>query len=102
MCHGKVADAIDQAVGWIKANRTPRRGRSDSRYARIARAAFDDISELAAKGFGYAASCEAFVANGLLPEGSKPHSLGRTMRRERTRRQRRVKPAGAETVVRVA
>ena len=93
MCQGNIADAVHRAAGWIRANRVPGRRHLDSRYASIARAAFDDISGLAAEGFGYAAICEAFVAKGLLPEGSKPYSLSRAMRRERARRQRRAEPA---------
>jgi hypothetical protein len=98
MCQENIADAVQRAAGWIKANRMPGRRRLDSRYARIARAAFDDISGLAAEGFGYAAICEAFVANGLLPEGSKPYSLSRAMRREGARRQKRAESAGAAPV----
>ena len=67
-------------------------------YAHIARVAFDDITALTAEGFGYAAICEAFEANELLPEGSKPYSLSRGVRRKRARRQRRVGSAGTEAV----
>jgi hypothetical protein len=91
-----VADAIRQALGWLKANGTPGRRRGDFSYAHIARAAFEDIRELAAAGFSYAAICEAFETNGLLPKGSKPYSLSRAVRRETARRQKRAKPAGTE------
>jgi hypothetical protein len=87
-----VADAISQTLGWFRANAAPGRRRSGFSYARIARTAFDDIRELTAEGFSYAAICEAFETKGLLPEGSKPYSLSRAMRREGSRRQKRAAP----------
>jgi hypothetical protein len=91
-----MTDAIHQTLDWIKANSTPGRRRADFSYSRVARAAFEDIRELTAAGFSYAAICEAFETNGLLPEGSKPYSLSRAVRRETVRRQRRAEPAGRE------
>ena len=82
MCQEDVAEAIRRAIGWFKENRAPGSGRPGPRYARIARAAFDEINALTAEGFGYAAVCEALEVNGLLPGGSKPCSLSRAVRRE--------------------
>jgi hypothetical protein len=93
------ADTICQALEWIRANAAPGRRRSGSFYARIARSAFEDIRGLAAEGFTYAAICEAFEANGLLPKGSKPYSLSRAIRREGIRRQKRTEPVKAERLV---
>ena len=81
-----------------KGNRTLRIRHSDSCYARVIRAAFEDIADIATEGFSYAAICEAFEANGLLPEGSKPYSLSRAIRREGARRQKRGKSTETETV----
>jgi hypothetical protein len=94
-----VTDAIRQALGWLKANSAPGRRRGDFSYARIARAAFEDIRGLTAEGFSYAAICEAFETNGLLPKGSKPYSLSRAVRRETARRQKRAEPAGTERAI---
>ena len=96
MCQENIADAITQTLDWIRTNATPGRRRSGFSYARIARSAFEDIRGLTAEGFSYAAICEAFEANGLLPEGSKPYSLSRAMRREGMRRQRRAGLAETE------
>jgi hypothetical protein len=94
-----MTDAIHQTLDWIKTNRTPGRRRDDSSYAHVARAAFEDIRELTAEGFSYAAICEAFETNGLLPKGSKPYSLSRAVRRETARRQKRAEIAGTELPV---
>jgi hypothetical protein len=99
LCPETVADLINQTLGWIRTNAAPGRRRSGSFYARIAHAAFEDILKLTAEGFNYATICEAFETNGLLPEGSKPYSLSRAMRREEIRRQKREKQAGVERFV---
>jgi hypothetical protein len=90
MCQENIDGAIHQAIGWIRSKRTPGRRRSGCRYVRIARGAFDGINGLTAEGFSYRAICEAFEASGLLPEGSKPYSLSRALRRERARRQKHI------------
>jgi hypothetical protein len=99
LCSEEAAGAIRQALDWIRANGTPGKRRPDFSYARIARAAFEEIRELAAAGFSYAAICEAFETNGLLPEGSRPYSLSRAVRREWIRRQEHAKPAETERLV---
>jgi hypothetical protein len=99
LCSDNVADAICQTLEWIRANAAPGRRRSGSSYARIARSAFEDIRGLTAEGFTYAAICEAFEANGLLPKGSKPYSLSRAMRREGIRRQKSAEPVKSERLV---
>jgi hypothetical protein len=48
MCQKGIADAVRQAADWIRAKRAPGSRRLDSRYAHIARAAFDDINALTA------------------------------------------------------
>jgi hypothetical protein len=99
LCRENTVETIRQALDWIRANAAPGRRRSGSSYARIARSAFEDIRGLTAEGFSYAAICEAFEANGLLPEGSKPYSLSRAMRREGMRRQRRAGLVETERLV---
>jgi hypothetical protein len=97
-----VIDAINQTLDWLRRKGTPGRQRADFAYARIARVAFDGICELMAEGFSYVTICKAFEANGLLPEGSKPYSLSRAVRREDMRRQKRAAPARSEQVLRDA
>jgi hypothetical protein len=96
LCPGNFIDAIHQTIDWIKAEGTPGRQRADFSYARIARAAFEDIRALTASGFSYVAICKAFETNGLLPEGAAPYSLSRAVRREGIRRQKRIEPAKVE------
>jgi hypothetical protein len=96
LCPENAADLISQTLGWIRANAARGKQRSGFSYARIVRAAFEDIRELTAEGVSYAAICEAFEANGLLPKGSEPYSLSRAMRREGARRQKRAEPARTE------
>jgi hypothetical protein len=97
-----VTDAIHQTLAWIRTNSAPGRRRADFSYARIARSAFEGIRELTSEGFNYAAICEAFETNGLLPKDSKPYSLSRAVRREMARRQKRAEPAGTERPIRDA
>lgn len=82
------AGAIRQTLGRIRTNGAPGRRRSGISYAHIARVAFEDMRELTSEGFSYVAICEALEANGLLPEGSRPYSLSRALRREGIRRQK--------------
>jgi hypothetical protein len=95
-----VIDAVRQTLDWIREKGTPGRQRADFSYARIVRVAFEDICELMTEGFSCVTICKAFEANGLLPEGSKPYSLSRAVRREKVRRQKRAVSTGSEQVIR--
>jgi hypothetical protein len=88
LCHENIGGAIRQTLDQVRANGTPGSRRPGFSYSRVVRAAFEDIRELTAEGFSYVVICEALETNGLLPEGSRPYSLSRALRREGIRRQK--------------
>jgi hypothetical protein len=55
-------------------------------FAQIAGAVFDEIESLRAERFKLIDICEALGAEGYLPEGANPDSLGKALRRERKKR----------------
>jgi hypothetical protein len=83
-----IAGEIRRTLDKVRANNTPGNRRPGFSYARVVRAAFEDIRGLMAEGFSYAVICEALEADGLLREGSRPYSLSRALRREGIRRRK--------------
>jgi hypothetical protein len=93
---GNIAGEIRQTLDMIRANSAPGIRRPGFSYARVVRAAFEDIRELMAEGFSYAIICEALERDGFLREGSSPYSLSRALRREGIRRRKIAELAGTE------
>jgi hypothetical protein len=82
------AGEIRKTLDKVRANCAPGIRRPGFSYARVVRAAFEDIRGLMAEGFSYAVICEALERDGLLREGARPYSLSRALRREGIRRQK--------------
>ena len=97
----KFASEIRRTFGRVRKNGAPAKRRSGFSYARIARAAFEDICGMTEEGFSYAEICEALEADGILPEGSESRNLGRAIRRERARRKKRAAASEAEKIAKV-
>jgi hypothetical protein len=76
-------DGMRKAIEKIRAS--PGGGRA-AVFAKVAGAVFDEIESLRAERFKLTDICEALEAEGYLPEGSNPGSLGKALRREQKKR----------------
>ena len=86
-------DEMRKALERIRAS--PGGGRA-ARFAKVARAVFDEIESLRSERYTLIDICDALASEGCLPEGSNPGSLSKALCRERKRRDSR--PHGAPCV----
>ena len=86
-------DGMRKALERIRAS--PGGGRA-ARFAKVARAVFDEIESLRSERYTLIDICDALASEGCLPEGSNPGSLSKALCRERKRRDSR--PHGAPCV----